>query len=438
MLSILPYFLTNVALVFLEAFLRNILYIRTVPVRRPRVLLWGVTGVTVLIWAINSYAYATALLDIIIMFLFVFVAPCLTEKGFRLKGLLTTVIFLAIEVAAMNGVALAAFPIAEQLGYSQDYLIDRTTSFGNAIMVLICFPVILLPTWLASRILRRIFTGRRFSVWGLCFLPIPISQGIILNLVNRMRPYTSNVLGMDPAFAMAFLASVAADIGFFYGFRRIQRAEQLREQVRMAEEQLEIQNGYYRQLQDSILTVNQIRHDLTNQLQVAYALLEQGEQDKARFHLDQIQSGVRDRVGPQFCPNLMVDAVLSEKARLCREMGIRLDINAQLPQELPVESVHLCSAFSNLLDNSIHAVRDISDCEKYIDLRTALHADCLIIRCTNPSAPPANRKGTKDPLRLHGLGLDILRRIAKEYHGSLEAEHHNGLFEVTLILSFAK
>lgn len=326
MLSVLPYFLANVALVFLEAFLRNILYIHTVPVRRPRVLLWGVTGVTVLIWAINSYAYATALLDIVIMILFVFVAPCLTEKGFRLKGLLTTVIFLAIEVAGMNGVALAAFPIAEQLRY----------------------------------------------------------------------------------------------------------------QIRMAEEQLEIQNGYYRQSQDSILTVNQIRHDLTNQLQVAYALLEQGEQNKARYHLDQIQSGVRDRVVPQFCPNLMVDAVLSEKARLCRELGIRLDINAQLPPELPVESAHLCSAFSNLLDNGIHAVRDISVGEKYMELRTPLHADCLIIRCTNPSAPPVRRKGTGDPLRLHGLGLDILSRIAKQYHGSLDTEYHNGLFEVTLILNFAK
>ena len=440
MLPILPYFMTNVSLIFLENLLRNVIYCKTLPVRWPKILVWGGTSITTLLWAINNYALknGVALLDIVIMFFFIFGVPCLAEKGHRLKGLLTTTIFMVIEIVVMNCLALIAFPVVEQLGYPPEYLVDRTTSFGNAIMVLICFPTILIPTWLVSLLLRRSFTDRQLSVWILCFLPIPVSQGVILNLITRMRPYTSNVLGMDPAFAVAFLASVAADIGFLYGINRIQKAERLQEQIRATEEQLEVQNSYYRQLRESILTINQIRHDLTNQLQAAYALLERGEEDKARSHLDQLQNAVQDRVGPRFCPNLMVDAVLSEKARLCREHGIRLDINAQLPHELPIESTHLCSAFSNLLDNSIHAVRSISDGEKYIELRTALQADYLIIRCTNPAGTPAPRETSKNPLRPHGLGLDILRRIAEEYHGSLDTEYHSGLFEANLVLRFTK
>ncbi len=440
MLSILPYFLANVSLIFLENLLRNVILCKTLPVRWPGGLVWGGTSVMTLLWAVNNYVLknGVALLDIVIIFLFVFGFPCLVEKGHRLKGLLTTTIFMAIEVVMMNCLALVAFPIAEQLGYPAEYLVDRTTSFGNAIMILICFPTIFFPTWIVSRILRRSFTDRQFSVWILCFLPVPISQGVILNLITRMRPYTNNVLGMDPAFAVAFLASVAADIGFFYGVNRVQKAERLRRQIRAAEEQLQIQNNYYRQLRENILTINQIRHDLTNQLQAAYALLEQGEQDKARSHLDQLQTGVRDRVGPKFCPNLMVDAVLSEKNRRCREYGVRFDINAQLPQELPIESTHLCSAFSNLLDNSIQAVRDLPDGEKYIELRTALHGDHLIIRCANTADAPSPGKSKSDPLRPHGLGLDILRKIAAEYHGSLETEYHDGLFEATLILKYTK
>lgn len=440
MLSILPYFLANVSLIFLENLIRNVILCKILPVRWPKILAWGGTSVTTLLWAINNYALknGVALLDIGIMFLFIFGFPCLAEKGHRLKGLLTTTIFMVIEIAVMNCLALIAFPLAEQMGYPPEYLVDRTTSFGNAIMVLICFPTILIPTWLVSLILRRSFADRQFSIWILLFLPIPVSQGVILNLITRMRPYSNNVLGMDPAFAVAFFASVAADIGFFFGVNHIQRAERLRRQVRAAEEQLQIQNSYYRQLRENILTINQIRHDLTNQLQAAYALLEQGEQDKARSHLDQLQTGVRDRVGPKFCPNLMVDAVLSEKARLCREHGIRFDINAQLPHELPIESIHLCSAFSNLLDNSIHAVRSLSDGEKYIELRTALREDYLIIRCSNPVALSFRQKPSTDPLRSHGLGLDILGRIAEKYHGSLETEYHDGVFEATLILKYTK
>lgn len=440
MLSILPYFLTNVSLIFLENLIRNVILCKTLPVRWPKILAWGGASVTTLLWAINNYALknGVALLDIVIMFLFIFGFPCLAEKGHRLKGLLTTTIFMVIEIAVMNCLALIAFPVAEQLGYPPEYLVDRTTSFSNAIMVGICFPTILIPTWLVSLILKRSFADRQFSIWILLFLPIPVSQGVILNLITRMRPYTNNVLGMDPAFAVAFLASVAADIGFFYGINRIQKAERLREQVRAAEEQLEIQNSYYRQLRESILTINQIRHDLTNQLQAAYALLEQGQEAKVRSHLDQIQADVRDRVGPKFCPNLMVDAILSEKARICQKYGIRLDINAQLPQELSIESTHLCSAFSNLLDNSIQAVRKITACEKYIELCATLHADYLIIRCTNPADVPDARGSNKNPLRHHGLGLAILNRIAQEYHGSLGTEYRNRLFEAILILRFTQ
>lgn len=441
MLPILPFFLANVSLIFLENFLRNLIYCKTLPVHWPKILVWGGTSITALLWAINNYALknGNAVLDIIIMFLFVFGLPCLTEKGYRVKGLLTTAIFMAIEIAIMNCIALLAFPIVERLGYPVEYLVDRTTSFGNAIMVLICFPAILIPTWLISRILKRSFTDRKFSVWILCFLPILISQGIILNLITRMRPYTNSVLGMDSAFTVAFLTSVAADIGFLYGIKRIQKAERLQGQIRFVEEQLTIQNNYYQQMQENILTINQIRHDLTNQLQAAYALLERGEDDKARSHLDQLQNVVQDRVGPRFCPNLMVDAVLSEKFRLCRDNGIRLDINAQLPHDFPIDSTHLCSAFSNLLDNSIHAVRNISNREKYIELRTALNAEYLIIRCTNPALPPILQKNSaQDLLRSHGLGLDILRRIAQEYDGSLDTQYRDGLFEAVLILKFTK
>lgn len=437
MLAVLPYMLVNSALIFLYTCLRNVIYCRTLPMRWPRGLIWGCSLFFTLLWTCNNYLFenGSAILDSSIILLFLFGTPLFVEKGYRLKGVFTALLFMIIEIGVMSLVAIAAYPVVQYLGYPVTYLVDRTTSFGNAIMILICMPGILLCSWVTSLLLRKMFSDRNLSIWILCFLPIPISQSVTLNLFNRIRPFADGVKGLDGAFLLAFLISAAADIGFFYGVMRVQKSEQLRQQVRFAEEQLQIQSSYYRQLQDSILTINQVRHDLTNQLQAAYALLASGEHAESRSHLDQLQAYVQDQVGPRFCPNLLVDAVLSDKYRLCQAQGIRLDINAQLPQELPIESTHLCSAFSNLLDNSVQAVQDQP--EKYIELRTTLHADYLIIGCTNPSAPPSGRGGSKDLLRLHGLGLDILRRIAKEYHGSLDTQYRDGLYEAVLILRFS-
>lgn len=50
--------------------------------------------------------------------------------------------------------------------------------------------------------------------------------------------------------------------------------------------------------------------------------------------------------------------------------------------------------------------------EKTIELRAAVQKDCLVIRCRNTAAAP-EKKDRSDPLRSHGLGLDILSRLAK-------------------------
>lgn len=63
-----------------------------------------------------------------------------------------------------------------------------------------------------------------------------------------------------------------------------------------------------------------------------------------------------------------MDAVLSDKAMLCREKGVALTISTELPAELPIESTHLCSIFSNLLDNSIQGVLNSDTAQKQIEL----------------------------------------------------------------------
>lgn len=229
------------------------------------------------------------------------------------------------------------------------------------------------------------------------------------------------------------LLSIVADVVFVFDMWKVQQSEVLRQQVRMANEQLDVQTDYYRQLQESILTVNQIRHDLNNQLQAAYQLMDSGETGLARQQLGQVQSSLGSRVGPRFSSNLTVDAVLSHKERVCREKGIALSINTELPPEMPIENAHLCSIFSNLLDNSIQGVLENGAENKGIDLHALVRGNCLTVSCKNPAGKPARSHGS-DPLRAHGLGLGILGTIASKYGGTLDTEYTDGAFQVFLCL----
>ena len=106
-----------------------------------------------------------------------------------------------------------------------------------------------------------------------------------------------------------------------------------------------------------------------------------------------------------------------------------------MPPQLPIENAHLCSAFSNLLDNGIQGASNSGAAEKAIELRAAVQKDCLVIRCRNTAAAP-EKKDRSDPLRSHGLGLDILSRLAKTYGGSFQAGYGDGEYTAILILRF--
>lgn len=164
-------------------------------------------------------------------------------------------------------------------------------------MSFLCQPIFALVCFFYYRLVKNRLPRMRLSPTLLFLLLIPISQGLLMNIINRFLSYGISIGGIRQLYGLAVLLSVAADVGFAFGMWKIQHSEELRQQVRRANEQLDVQMGYYRQLQESILTVNQIRHDLNNQLQAAYRLMDSGQTELARQQLNRLQRDVGPRSG---------------------------------------------------------------------------------------------------------------------------------------------
>lgn len=412
---------------------------RLLPIRRKKLLLCIVMVWGNAIWIINNYLMPSPLaaLDIFSILTAFLITTVFVAPPKRLIGFIYRVIFEITLLMTDFVVAVLVLPVARRMGYDLAAL-TTVGYYPNAVMSLIVNCLGSLALFGVYRLMKRWQGPEKMSLWMLLYLAVPTSQFILLNLSIRLLlpsdQYETGIIVL----ALGFLFCIAADVGLFISIRKIQQGQKLQAHMRMVEEQLNTQTSYYRQLQENILTINQIRHDLNNQLQTAYRLLDQGESDLVRQQLDVLQSSLRDRVGPRWCANLIVDAILSDKARLCRERGIRLEISTDLPADLPIESTHLCSVFSNLLDNAIQGVLDSGSEDKYIDLRTNLHQEYLTVHCINPAKLEDSRQASRDPLRAHGLGLEILERLAKQYQGSMSGSQRGGIFEATLILRFRR
>ena len=285
------------------------------------------------------------------------------------------------------------------------------------------------------RLLKRKRLNKRPKGNISLYFPIPISQAIVLGeLLFITQSADSSATAMIIT-AVAVVCTVVADILFFRALTKMQKEQVLKEQVRLANYQLENQKNYYYRLENNITTINRIRHDINNQLQTAYAVMESGGTESARAQLDKLRESVSKRIGTVYCENLFVDAVLVEKAARCEEAGISLNIGARLPETIGLDGSELCSVYANILDNAITACKAFG-AGASIELNTFQQAGCLVAICENSVVEDEEKKHTKGSLALpeHGLGLGILEDIAKKHNGSLKTSREGGRFKISLTL----
>lgn len=125
-----------------------------------------------------------------------------------------------------------------------------------------------------------------------------------------------------------------------------------------------------------------------------------------------------------------MNAVLSEKEAECARLGIRLEAELNLPSELEVEPLELCSIFSNLMDNAIRGCGKSGIEQPVIRLATRLDGEYLFIKSENPSLPPGDA-----PEFGHGYGTKILGRIAADHGGDYTGSYEDGIYRAVVCLA---
>ena len=152
------------------------------------------------------------------------------------------------------------------------------------------------------------------------------------------------------------------------------------------------------------------------------------EEQEARDMISSVSRTIDETRENVYCDIPVVNAVLSEKDRLCHEKGITLTVDLALPAGLTVESIHLCSIFGNLLDNAIRGAEAAGAERPAVSLRSLREGDYLFLKVTNPSPPP------QPPREGRGLGTQILTELAQRYGGDYQTEYKDGVFSAVVFL----
>lgn len=259
----------------------------------------------------------------------------------------------------------------------------------------------------------------------LFFLVIPLSQ--ILMLFDTLKgERRMNFWGYGGLFL-----SIAADILLLFILIRSSRREKLNRELQeltYLQETERMQNEMLEAKQQKMLST---RLEFEKRLEKIQEKLKRGEEETAWQEMDEFQKSLEKTRPASYCQNSIINAVVHEKEKDLKRLQVQMDIRLQVPQMLKLDPLHLCSIFSNLLDNALEALSGLPQEERKFELHAEIKGVYLFVRCRNTASKShALRKRRKG----HGYGTQILDYIAKTYEGSYQAGYENGWYTAAVMV----
>lgn len=315
--------------------------------------------------------------------------------------------------------------------YQAEYLIYRTVLFGA---LLFCVFKIIRPRFRRLvEILGKewyLITRVAFSFYVLEAVIQYYPQMYWYEADNRWYLVASSYLVFFSVYWLIFRS-----IGTIVEKYKAQERERiLAQQNKMWEEQIEGQKM-------AVNAARRDRHDLRHHYDTLLAMLQGGKTQEAVSYLNVQMQRTESVVFAGICAHLAANAILSRWVARARENGIKTEIDAGIPANLPMDEVALVGILANSFENAVEGCLRCPDrAKRYITAKIAysvyngagkLHivvenacADNIVFESGFPkSQKPGGGTGTKS-----------ISYTAERYSGMVEFTAENGVFRTRVLL----
>lgn len=337
----------------------------------------------------------------------------------RLEGSLIRKIIYVLF--AFIGSLLSEFAVQVALG--NELLRAGTFSYSHPVMMwyLIYLTLISVMIYIVFfQIWHKINAQTWFGSKMLFFyMIVPVSQMIMLWSTNKDTLAYNVEKGLTTT--LGVVISILADVFLLYALMKKQRSSDAEVRLEEVKSVWEMEQNHYQNIENHREELAKIRHDLSEHFLVMKNLMDTGKYDKAKDMLNILQEDVSATKECIYCGDPVINALMAECEKQCREKGIKLDYDLQIIQPLKINPVAISSILSNLTRNAIKELARNDD-EKILIVKIGVMGDYLNIRVDNTYLEhkiDANRKC---------YGLEIVKSLAEKYHGYFDVIKNDNVF----------
>ncbi|MBQ9360743.1 MAG: GHKL domain-containing protein [Lachnospiraceae bacterium] len=330
----------------------------------------------------------------------------------------------------VNGIFIFIIQITNLMDYYSPYdnhivmFLSRLISYPAALAFL--YKVLSKPYRRAMRELRE--------GWGL-FAYISAMFTLLL-IVEFNFPGTLSERPYDiPAFIMTFIVMVLSNIYYFRMQLKLRDHYRQQELSRYQEQQMEMMQQRIEYMAEAEKTVSIYRHDIRHILMTLSGMVSEGLYDEAIAYIKKHIGTIEEVTYTKWCEEPVLNAMFSAYFVGAIEQGIKVDARIDI-KKLPNDKAAMLSVLcANVIENAIHAVRELPDEKKTIRVR-AVQFPKLMFSVSNPyegsiqvddnGIPVTNEEG-------HGIGIRSILDYCEKNDADYDFKIQNGCFSVRIV-----
>lgn len=147
----------------------------------------------------------------------------------------------------------------------------------------------------------------------------------------------------------------------------------------------------------------------------------------------------RKGAGNRYTGLTTVDIMLNYKISAAEGFHIRFTVNADL-YRCPLKDEEICVLLGNLLDNSVDAVKDLPEQERWVKIILKSPNELFMLEIINPYRGMRKKKQghylttKKENSQMHGIGLGSVEKIVRSYDGDIEITDTGEVFKVVITI----
>lgn len=271
-------------------------------------------------------------------------------------------------------------------------------------------------------------------------LLLPIASILLLLGIVRVTELYSVNDSIYTVFMISTILLLYSNIIVFWVHESIIKTQNEIIELRLQKQKDELDAEYYSILQNQYENSNILIHDIKRHLLSIKDLASDNRNTRISEYIDNLYNEYEVKYIRKYSDNNLINAIVNRYAMVCKDLSIDFYCDIRSIDFSFISDNHLTTILDNLLENAIEASKN--SINKTIDLTIKQNnLNFLVINlCNSCSIKPLFKNGelktTKKNKEIHGFGIKSIRRIIKNYDGSIDFSFNQDTqqFSTTVIL----